>query len=387
MLRFILRRTVRGFVVLFLFLTGLFFVSQTILPYDFTGQFIITQATREAMQEELRLNLPLWRQYLLLLQDLLRGELTSFYGASVSEVLKAVLPPTLLVFFTGTAIAFLIGLWLGKVTAWRGSGVFSGTTTFTALSLNTSFPPWLAFLMVYLFVRKLGWIPSLFLFHENPLQELRRRQLEGFAILPNTVILYILLSLIGGVVFQAILNRMLERFWRRRLPAIVSTLIVAGLAAGSWYAFGFGPQAVEIMHNAALPIGTFVLLSLGETMIIMQTSMKDTLGEDYVTTARAKGLPEKKVRDKHAARNALLPVFSRFVVSLPYLLTGMVIIERSVGWPGMGDNMFRSLYNLDMPVVMGSLMVIGLLSIAARIVLETIQMVLDPRIRERAAVS
>ncbi|MFQ5594839.1 MAG: ABC transporter permease subunit, partial [Anaerolineae bacterium] len=111
---------------------------------------------------------------------------------------------------------------------------------------------------------------------------------------------------------------------------------------------------------------------------------KDTLGEEYIRTARAKGLPERVVRDKHAARNAVIPVFSRLVVSLPYLLTGIVIIERAVNWPGMGETMLLALYNKDTPVVMGALLIIGAISAAARLVLDVVQLYIDPRMRDRA---
>ena len=116
-------------------------------------------------------------------------------------------------------------------------------------------------------------------------------------------------------------------------------------------------------------------------MVIMQNSMKDVVREPYVEAARAKGLPENEVRDKHAARNALLPVLSRFFITLPFLLGGIVIIEDSLNWPGMGASMFGSLYWQDMPVVMGFLLVIGVLSLVLRLGIDILAAYLDPRIR------
>jgi peptide/nickel transport system permease protein len=153
-----------------------------------------------------------------------------------------------------------------------------------------------------------------------------------------------------------------------------------------------------------MPLITYVLLSFGETMLITRTNMLDTLKEEYITTARAKGVPDKVVRDKHAARNALLPVLSRFVISLPYLLTGLVIIEYSLGlsgsgsvvrlrgmfantemsWHGMGWAFYNALYLQDLPLVMGVLFVVGLLAIVARLVIDVLHAVLDPRIRYRS---
>jgi peptide/nickel transport system permease protein len=116
-------------------------------------------------------------------------------------------------------------------------------------------------------------------------------------------------------------------------------------------------------------------------MLIMRTSMTDTLKEDYITTARAKGLPNRLVRDRHAARNALLPVFSRLIVSLPYMLTGLVIIEVAVRWPGLSGSLFGALYQQDMPMVMTGLLVVGLLAAVARLSLDVLYAFLDPRIR------
>jgi peptide/nickel transport system permease protein len=113
----------------------------------------------------------------------------------------------------------------------------------------------------------------------------------------------------------------------------------------------------------------------------MQSSMADVLQEEYITTAHAKGLSASTVREKHAARNAILPVLSRLVISLPYLLTGIVIIESSLGWPGMGTTLWNSLYWQDMPLVMDMLLIVGLLSLVARLVLDVLIAYLDPRIR------
>ena len=381
MVQFIVKRTIRGAVVLFIFLTAMFFLSQTILPYDFTHQFIMTSAERDVMQEELGLNLPLWQQYLNWIRGLFTGSATSFYGFSAAENLKSVLPPSLLIFFIGTLLSFIIGQWLGKVTAWRGPGFLSGATTFSAIALYTSFPPWLVFFIGYLFIGRIRIFRPIL--HREPTQDLNRELWNNFPLEPNTVIIYMLLALAASMLLLEIINSILHRLKGHRLPGYVSTMLIVIMTVGSWFVFGFGPYAVDILHLAALPIVIFILLSLGETMIIMQTTMKDTLKEDYISLARAKGLSDKNVRDNHAARNALLPVFSRVIVSLPYLLTGMVIIERSTGWPGMGDNLFDALYNLDMPIVMGSLVIIGILSVSVRLVLEIIQMYSDPRIREQ----
>ncbi len=113
----------------------------------------------------------------------------------------------------------------------------------------------------------------------------------------------------------------------------------------------------------------------------MRTSMIDTLHEEYIQTARAKGLPENIIRDRHAARNALLPVMSRLVISLPFLLSGMVMIEQILKWDGIGSTLFYAVGMQNIPLVVGTFLVIGVLSLLARMVLDIIQAALDPRIR------
>jgi len=378
MIKFIIKRIFRGAVVLFIFLSVMYFLSQTILPYDFTHQFIMTRAERTVMQAELGLDLPLWQQYFNWLQRLVKGDATSFYGFSASENLKAVLAPSMLVFFTGTLISFLIGQGLGKWLAWRKPDFLSGATTFSAIALYTSFPPWLVFLLGYFFVTRLNIFRPVL--HRNLSQDLTRELWKEFPLQSNNVIINILVTLTASIILVEIVSWIIKRWRKDPLPRFVSVPTVIGITVGSWYVFGYGPQALDILHLAALPIVAYVLLSFGETMIVMQTTMVDVLGESYVMLARAKGLPDRVVRDRHAARTAFLPVVSRLIVSFPYLLTGMVIIERAVHWPGMGNNLFNALYNLDMPIVMGSLLVVGVLSVFARLVLEIIQLYSDPRI-------
>jgi peptide/nickel transport system permease protein len=132
--------------------------------------------------------------------------------------------------------------------------------------------------------------------------------------------------------------------------------------------------------------------------------MDDVMMEDYVMVARAKGLPERQVRDRHAARAALLPVLSRFTVAIPYFLTGLVILEVVFGQSqqsgalpitptlmrfsapaGLGTVLFDALSSQDTPLLLGALLVVGVLTLSIRIVLDVIHAALDPRIRFGAA--
>lgn len=400
MVRFIFRRALSGLVVLFLFLTFVFFFAQIIMPGDFASQFALDPSLGAEEIAQIRTNLgldqPLWKQYVYWIHSLLNGHLgTSFRGIPVSVYLMAALPFTFLVFFTGTALAFLIGQWLGKMTAWRGPGLLSTSTMLGGITLYTTFPPWLTFLMLYFFARYLGVLRSLFNL------DAPRTIWRESAFSAQAVIWYMVFTIVVLLLVLTAANALVYRRWRRRIPALVRIFLLIAGALGAWYALGFGPEAIDVVCFAAIPLVTYTLLSFGETMLIMRTSMADTLHEEYVRAARAKGLPERVVRDRHAARNAVLPVLSRLVINLPYMLTGLAFIEYSFGigggtgmalyaslnsvqdtyWTGMGSTLYSALFTQDLPVALGVLLFVGLVSLIARLIMEVLYVALDPRLR------
>jgi ABC-type dipeptide/oligopeptide/nickel transport system permease component len=388
-LRFLLRRLLWSAVSLFLFLAIVYFGISIVMPYDWASQFALyrTHFELELMRRLLGLDLPLWKQYVVWLGNVLTGRLgQSFSGIPVVSVLESAVPPTLLVFVIGMVLAFLLGRWLGKVVSWRRPGrspaAISGAVTLGAVALYTAFPPFLALLMRHFFApgvhrlrALLGLDFSSTMWHSSPLSEPR-------------VIFYILVTFIGVLLILAGVNGALRRLSRRRVPWILQktalvccTVLVLLGAVRIWHVLGFGPQALDVVVRALLPLATFVLLFFGETMLITRTAMADTLQEEYISAARAKGLRERAVRDRHAARNAALPVLSRLVISLPYILTGLIIVEREVLWSGIGERMFNAVYTQDMPLVMGILLVVGAICLAARLALEITYAALEPRIR------
>jgi peptide/nickel transport system permease protein len=398
--RFLLKRVLWGIITLILFQTLVFLIANLLVPGDWVTQFNLftTPEQRAEMRHQLGLDLPLWEQYLRWLGNFLQGNLgTSMSGVTIVDILKQVMPPTLLVFVPGTLLSFAIGHWLGKVAAWK-RGVTSSTATLASILLFTSFPAWLGFLVVYFFGRRLQ------LFRNMLIPEFSRDLWRNATVSTGSVIMTMLLTM--GVVWLVffLLDRLIERRWGWKVPSLVLALPFLGICFGVWYAVGIGKLAADVAYLFIMPLITYVLLSFGETMLITRTNMLDTLKEEYITTARAKGVPDKVVRDKHAARNALLPVLSRFVISLPYLLTGLVIIEYSLGlsgsgsvvrlrgmfantemsWHGMGWAFYNALYLQDLPLVMGVLFVVGLLAIVARLVIDVLHAVLDPRIRYRS---
>jgi peptide/nickel transport system permease protein len=381
MTSYILKRLISGIIVLFLFVSAIFFAVQIFLPGDYASQFALGLSQKEI--EELRVNLgldlPIWQRYLNWLSNVLRGDLgysfSSFdQGPPVIEIIKSALPATLFVFGIGTALAFMIGFWLGKATAWRGPGFLSSSITFASITLYTSFPPWLAFVLIYfLFYRFMGLRTISTSARGGLFSPIRYDQ--------GPMMLRMLALLLIITIVILIVNRLIRASLKLRIPGLIIFLLVIGLWVGSWYALGIDENAMTIMEAASLPIVTFTLLSFGEIMLIMRTTMMDTLHEDYILTARAKGLPESQIRDRHAARNALLPVMTRMIVTFPFLLTGAVMVEQVLAWSGMGTTLFLAVGTQNITLTVGMLLVIGIFSLVLRLMLDIMHALLDPRIR------
>ncbi len=386
MIRFLLRRAAGSLVTLFLFSTSMFFLVQLIVPADFTVQFAqgMNRAAREALAEELGLNLPLGQQYLNWLRDFFTGKMgNSFYGYEVWPQIKNVLPLSLLVFLPGVALAYIIGLQLGKYTGWKSPPLLSNAATLGGMALFTSFPPWLAWLLAYFLGRRLGLFRSFF--SSAGIHDLDRILWREAPFTPNTVAYRMLLVLTVSGIAIAVLNAVVQRRFRRRISIWLLIAITLGITYLVLDLMGLRLFVADLAAAAMLPLVTFTLLSFGETMLIMRTSMSDHREEEYIQVARAKGLPEHVVRDRHASRNAILPVVSRLIITLPYLFTGVVIIEDVLEWPGLGSAMFSSLYQQDMPMVMAMFIIVGALTLVARLVLEVVLAMLDPRIRFASA--
>ncbi|HNT73583.1 MAG TPA: ABC transporter permease [Anaerolineae bacterium] len=394
MAHYLLKRALSSLIALFIFVSFMFFVTEIMIPGDFTTQFSeqLSVQQRAALQESLGLNVPLGQRYLNWLGNLSHGDLgMSLYGSAVTTVLGNVLPYTLLVFFIGTLIAFQLGQWLGRWAAWPSGSAdrwltsikrtLSGGMSLGAVIFYTAFPPWLCFLVATCLSQHLSMVRE-FRYGQRGRRELFMGKIwKNTALTPPVVMVKIVITFVVVWLFLGWVNRLLARKFHWRLSVGIQLLLFVSLLVGSWYVLGFGPWALSVMESASSALITYVLLSFGETLLIMRTSMADTLQEDYITTARAKGVAEAMVRDGHAARTALLPVLSRFIVSFPYMLTGVVIVEDVLGWPGVSRSLFNSLYQQDMPVVMGALLLVGIVSAVARLALDVVYAVLDPRIR------
>ena len=143
------------------------------------------------------------------------------------------------------------------------------------------------------------------------------------------------------------------------------------------------PSVGEVVSHMLMPV---LVLSLGTIAFVsrfMRTELLEVLTQDYIRTARSKGLRDNLVWWKHAARNALIPVATFVGPALGTLLSGAVIIEQVFDWPGMGRLIVNGVFQRDYPLVMGSVVVASLLFIVGVILSDVFYGLLDPRIRFR----
>jgi peptide/nickel transport system permease protein len=140
-------------------------------------------------------------------------------------------------------------------------------------------------------------------------------------------------------------------------------------------------KLVDRVRHLVLPGVAMGLASAAGEARFMRSSMLDALHQDYVRTARAKGLSEPAVVLKHALRNALLPVITLLGLNLPALFSGAVLVETIFGWPGMGRIVYQAVDAQDTPLLTGCFLVFTLLVVAGNLLADVLYAVADPRIR------
>jgi peptide/nickel transport system permease protein len=124
-----------------------------------------------------------------------------------------------------------------------------------------------------------------------------------------------------------------------------------------------------------------VVVSIAADSRFVRSSMLDALSQDYVRTAKAKGLPGRVVTFKHALRNAMLPVVTNIGLEIPFLFTGALVTETIFSWPGIGRLTIDATRNFDYPVLMGVLLITSILVVLANLIADIAYAVIDPRIK------
>lgn len=421
MLRFLARRAALGLAALLVFITVVFFLIEIIIPFDFAYATSFEQggfgaaAAAEQLRVELGLDRPVFVRYLEYMAGLATGSLgTGFNGEEVGAVIRAALPVTLLIFGVAGLLAFLFGAWLGRLVAWHRSKLAAGMTTGVSILAYTAFPPLLVFALIYFgrdllrdARRGLGLPTDSFRLWEPHLPHLTQ---------PDV------LTVVGIGVFLALIVAVAARAWAKRKGWRLMSILalpgaLLGVSLGIW-ALGVGQLAMDAvlfrsegsvfagMFGGGFQIAegipvvafigegqgsplvlalAFLLIAYGEVMFITRTGMAEEMREDYVLTARAKGLPESQIRDRHLGRNAILPAVSRFFMGVPWMLTGLIIIEREMAVFGLSTVFFNAVTTVNTPLILGTLIVMGVLSLIIWLGMEVLHAFLDPRIRYEAA--
>jgi ABC-type dipeptide/oligopeptide/nickel transport system permease component len=138
----------------------------------------------------------------------------------------------------------------------------------------------------------------------------------------------------------------------------------------------------DLARHIFLPALTLGLVLFGEYTLIVRSAMLETLGEDYVLTARAKGLQPWTIVRKHALRNALLPVTTLIALSLGYIVAGAILVETVFSWPGIGRAVYDAVLQRDYPMLQGAFLVLTISVVFFNLVADLLYFKLDPRITE-----
>jgi peptide/nickel transport system permease protein len=332
----------------------------------------------QRLRAELGLDRPPMERMVTYIANFYRGNLgVSFqeYPTPVISIIKERLPRTVVLFLTANVIAFWAGFVTGKILAWRRGGFVEYGSTIAGVTLYTVFLPWFALMMIWLFAVTLDWFPPGKFIDPIKWISVDVTTNDIFTLLIATTGIALLVMFVGFILSNRVARRL-------RLPVrIVSVAIPFAGWLAYWLTSGVGNLAWDIISHLFLPVLTLTLYAYAGTMLLMRTTMLETLREDYILTARAKGLPDKAVRDKHAARNALLPVWTGLVFGITGSIGGGIITETVFSWPGIGLAYLNAATTEDLPVAMGILTILGVMTLIAHLIVDVGYAFLDPRIR------
>ena len=334
MLRYVVRRLVL-LVPILIGLSILVFIFVRSLPGGPAIALLGERATEqsvEAIERELGLDKPIHEQYLTYAGNLVTGDL----GASIQtrrpviDELKERFPATIELGVAAMLFAILAGVPLGYVAAKRYQGFLDQSSLVVSL-IGISFPIFfLALILKYVFSVKLGWLPSI-------------GRLDVTRSLDHPTGFYTLDALIAG-----------------DFPAFM--------------------DAVRHLILPAVALGTIPLAIVAR---ITRAATLDVLSEDYVRTARAKGLDPSVVDRRHIMRNAMLPVVTIVGLQTGLLLTGAILTERVFAWPGLGTMIINAISFRDYAVLQGGLVFFALVVVLVNLLVDVSYAFLNPRIRYR----
>lgn len=323
MTRYLVRRLLQTILVIF-GVTLLAFFSLH-LAGDPTHLYVNERASEEefeVIRARLGFDRPLPEQYLAYIGDLLQGDLGTSLRSRlpVSDMIGARLPATLELTIFAMLLAITLAIPIGLIAALnRGTAVDGGIMIFAIL--GQSIPSfWLAIMLILFVGLELGWLP-----------------ISGHVPLID--------PLLAGD---------FETFWGN-LPDAIRHLIMPGV--------------------------TIAVFSLSRNARLIRSAMLEVLSQDYVRTARSKGLKERLVVINHAFRNALIPVVTILGLEFGFLLSGVVVVETVFSWPGVGRLVFNAINQRDIPLVQAAVVLFSFMFVTLNLIVDVLYVYLDPRIR------
>ncbi|MCS7221325.1 MAG: ABC transporter permease [Anaerolineae bacterium] len=284
-----------------------------------------------AFRAEWGLDRPVHEQYLIYLRNLLRGDLGRSIKSRrpVMDDLRAYLPATIELATASILVGVLTGVTFGVLSAVRRNSVLDHIVRMLSL-FGVSVPVfWLALVVLFVFYSRLRWFPG-------------PGRLDVGLPAP---------------------------------PQITGLLTIDALLAQDWTALR---NAIGHLLLPAFVLGSYVT---GLITRVTRSAMLEVLNQDYIRTARAKGLHDRVVLTRHALRNALIPVITVIGFSYGNLLAGTVLTENIFAWPGIGQYAYRASTSLDFPAIMGVSLLIALIFIVTNLVADLLYFILDPRLR------
>jgi len=318
--RYVLRRVAAAFGTLAFVLVFNFFLFR-ILPGDPIALYTRGRnVDRDSFRRlEAKLHAPLWQQFTEYLKNPFSGNGPSVrYSAPVWDVIGPRIGPTLLLVGTATVIATVVGVWLGIRSGWNRGGRFDNVSTNTTLVLYSMPEFWFGMIMLIVFAVGIGPFPGIF---------------------PT-----------GGL----------------QTPG-VDTSTPAG-----W---------LDVAWHLVLPVTTLAVIYLAEYSLIMRASIIDERGQEYVQTARTKGLMDKMVRKQHAVPNAWLPTMTLVFLNLGFVVGGAITIEYVYSINGLGSLTVDALQGPDVPLLQALFLLFSAAVIFANLVADLLYGYLDPRVR------
>ncbi len=311
------------------------FLLLRLTPGDPATVMLGERATPEnvaALRIELGLDRPIWVQYVEFIGRLAHGDLgrSIISNDPVADELGNRFPATVELVFFAMCWGLLIGIPTGVIAALKRNTIIDVVSMVISL-LGVSMPIfWLGLMLIYLFAVWLKWLPP-------------SGQIDLTIPFQRSTNLYLL----------------------------------DALTSGNWAALG------SIVRHLILPSLVLSTVTVPILARLTRSAMLEVLNQDFIRTARAKGLRERSVVVRHALRNALLPIVTVVGLQIGSLLGGAILTETIFSWPGMGLWMYQAILNRDYPIVQAGVLVAAVIFVLANLVVDVSYGALDPRIQLR----